>query len=386
VLWKETTQVYKDINEKWKQIGYIDKFRNEQIWNRVEAAKQKFFDRKRLHHEDEEKDMFEALDMKIELAEMAEKLVDSEEWKKTSEKFQEILDKWKSLGRTLPKKNEELWQRITAAKKTFFDRKKVHFAQINKEQEVNLVVKQDIVERAEALKESTDWGPTAQAYGALMEEWKKSGRVQPEIGEELWKRFIGANEYFFEAKRKHSEAFMLELNNNLNMKTMLIQRAEAIKNSSRWAEATVEMNKIYDEWKLIGPVPRGVSKKVWAQFIGARKYFFERKDNYRQQRITYMETQKSARMQHAHELVHKMQQELALEVERLADLENALQNVTPGKKAAELTAHLEVLIGDSRAKTKRLNEKMEAGRDELEYLEEKEKKEREKKEKEMEAE
>ncbi|NDC41665.1 MAG: hypothetical protein EBZ77_08965, partial [Chitinophagia bacterium] len=129
--------------------------------------------------------------------------------------------------------------------------------------------------------------------------------------------------------------------------------------------------------KTIGPVPRQHMKKIWEQFIAARKHFFQRKDANRTQVLQNREFMKGARMQQMQEMVYKTQDEINAEQERLVDLQNALQNVTPGKKAAELTSHLTVLIGDSQSRIKRLIEKMEAGKDELQSLIDKERADRE---------
>ena len=173
---KETALVLRDIGEQWKQTGYVDKFRNDKLWNRIEAARKTFHERKRQHHEEEEKDLLVNLDLKIDLVEQAEGIANSKEWKKTTETFHRLTEEWKRIGHTLNKKNEELWQRFLAAKSIFFERKRAHFSQIQVEQESNLIVKTALVEKAEALRESTEWNATAQAYAALMEEWKKNGQ------------------------------------------------------------------------------------------------------------------------------------------------------------------------------------------------------------------
>ncbi|MBC7553716.1 MAG: DUF349 domain-containing protein [Taibaiella sp.] len=376
--WKETTQSFKDISDKWKQAGYIDRHRNDQFYNRIEAARKTFLDRKRAQQDDNEKDLLLTLDLKIELAEQAEAMSNSEEWKATTEAYQKIIEQWKTIGRTLPKKNEELWQRIINAKSNFFDRKKAHFNMIQQEQEGNYALKLSIVERAEALRESKDWNQTAQAYAALMDEWKKTGRVAHDKSEELWKRYNEAQEQFFSARKVHTEAIRVVFDNNYQQKSALLKRAEELKNSSRWGEVTAEMNKLFEDWKKIGPVAREHNNTLWEAFMGARKHFFARKDNNRDQRKMYADTQKSARTEQAYTIVHKMEQEIAEEEEKLADFNNALENITPSKKAAELRTHLEVLISDSKAKMKRMREKMAAGQDELKHIEEEEKERRKK--------
>ena len=370
--WKETTQAFKDISDKWRQTGYVEKGRNDLLYDRIDAAKKKFLDRKRTQKEDAEIDLFLTLDLKIELAEQAEALANSTQWKAATEAFQQIVDKWKTIGRTLPKKNEELWQRIMTARGTFFDRKKEHYTIVQGEQEVNYALKLAIVERAEALRESTEWNNTAVAFAGLMDEWKKTGRIAHDKGEELWKRYNEAQEQFFEARKRHTDAMRAAMEINYNLKSALLKRSEEIKNSSRWTDTTNELNQLFDEWKKIGPVAKEHNNTLWEAFLAARKHFFNRKDANRDQRKMYAEAQKSARMEQAYTIVHKMREEIALEEEKLADFNNALENITPGKKAEELRTHLEVLIGDSTAKMKRLKEKLAAGEDELKHIQEEE--------------
>src|SRR6185437_1995690 len=194
-------------------------------------------------------------DLKMELVEKAEGLAQSEDWKDTSEVFRQLMEQWKNTGRTIPEKNEELWNRFITAKNTFYDRKKEHFESIQQEQEANYLVKLSLVEKAEAMKDSTNWSGTAQAFSDIMEEWKNIGRVPAEKADELWNRLIASKEHFFNAKRQHFETFKLSLEDNLAQKMALLKRAEELKNSTRWHEATDEMNEMMVEWKKIGAVP-----------------------------------------------------------------------------------------------------------------------------------
>lgn len=367
--WKETTQAFKDIADKWRASGFLERNRNDALWNRIEKARDIFLERKRLHHDDENKDQMVALDHKIELAEEAESLAQSDDWKSTTEAFHNIIERWKSLGRTMPKKNEELWQRIMTAKNTFFDRKKVHFSNIQQEQEINLGIKLALADRAEALKESTEWNKTAIAMTSLMDEWKKTGRVPQERSEELWKRFSDAQEQFFEARRRYTDDMRKTMERNYELKSELLKQAEELKTSNRWSETTAEMTRLMDEWKTIGPVPREHNNTLWDAFMGARKFFFERKDANREQRKQQFETDKANRdardkadkeariardeadrknrIVNAKKTIEDSHKELAEEKEKLADFKVAIENIAPGKKADELRTHLTKLINQS---------------------------------------
>ncbi|HRO44007.1 MAG TPA: DUF349 domain-containing protein [Flavipsychrobacter sp.] len=342
--WKETTQTLKDLAEQWKHIGYVERHRNDELWNRFEAAKQKFFDRKRQHHDDSEKEMLQNLDLKMEVVEKAESLTASEEWKNTTEGFRQLMDQWKSIGHTWNEKNEELWNRFMLAKNSFFERKNAHFEVIRAEQEINYNKKVALLEKAEALKDSKDWTKTTNAYVALMEEWKSIGRVPTDKADELWNKLHAAKDHFFANKRQHTETLRVTLEDNYAQKLSLAKRAEELKNSTQWRETTEEMNELFAEWKKIGPVPREHGDTLWEQFIAARKHFFNRKDADRDKRKQHFERKMHEKEERSKNFLVELENELKEEVEKLADFRIALENVTPGNKEKELRAHLEKLI------------------------------------------
>ncbi len=357
--WKETSQILKDLTDKWKAIGTTDKDRSDALWNRIEAARTKFFDRKRAHQENQSKEMLQNLDLKMELVEKAEKLAASESWKETTEVFKNLMEEWKKIGRTMHEKNEELWNRFILAKNTFFDNKKRNFESIQVEQEANYAAKLALVEKAESWKESTDWNETSKAFAGLMEEWKAIGRVPADKADELWDRLNAIKDHFFGNRKQHFETVRISLEDNLALKRSLLKRAEALQNSTNWREATEELNELMDEWKKTGPVPREHSKSIWENFLAARKKFFERKDANREQRKQRAERHADIRKQQAADFLRTLQDELKEEEERLADFKEGLNNITPGPKAEELRKHLENLIAQTEKTIRSKQEKIE---------------------------
>lgn len=368
--WKETTETFKKIAEDWKQIGYLDKERNDELWGKMEAAKDKFFERKRAHQEDVSKEMLQNLDLKLEIVERAEQLAASEDWKKTTDELKELMEKWKGIGRTMHEKNEELWKRFTEANNVFFEKKKQHFDVIHTEQEQNYIAKLALVEKAEALQESTEWNATTDEYTKLMDEWKKLGRVPKEKSDEIWNRFNAARDVFFNNKRANFESLKMSQEENYAQKMALLKRAEALQDSTQWREATEEINELMTEWKKIGPVPRKHSNEIWERFIGARKRFFERKDANREKRKQVYERKEKERVVQTHNFVDKIAAELCEEEEKLVDFKEGLQNITPGmKKEAELREHLEKLIVQTENKIAHKKEKLEEAKKQLESME-----------------
>lgn len=367
--WKETTAAMKSLTDEWKAIGFTDKDRSDELWNSLEAARNKFYERKRAHQESQEKELLQNLDLKMELVDKAENLAASESWKKTSEEFKLLMDQWKETGRTVSDKNELLWQRFITAKNVFFDRKKQHYNTIQAEQEGNYTKKLDIITRAEALSESRDWNATSAAYATLMEEWKSSGRVPNDKADELWERMSQAKDIFFNNKRTHLDTQRVTLDDNMAQKRALIRRAQELQHSTQWREATDEFAELMEEWKKIGAVPREWNEKLWEEFIGARRNFFELKDKDRDRRHGQVVRHQEDRLSQSRQFLKTLQDEIKDDAENFEDWKLSLTNITPGPKAKELKAHLEKLIAGAEPSMKRKHDKIESVKKQVEELE-----------------
>ncbi len=367
--WKEDTLKLKSIGDEWRNIGNLDKHRNVALWNRLEVARNKFFERKRAHQDEQEKEMMRNLDLKMELVEKAESIADAESWKETTEIFKNLMDTWRTIGRTVHDKNEELWNRFILAKNKFYERKRAHFEIIQGEQEKNLLEKLALVEQAENIKDSTDWAKTSTEFAEILEKWKSVGKVPIDKAEELWNRMSVAKETFFNNKRQFLQSIRVEQEDNYAQKLSLLKRAESIKNSTNWRETTEEMNELLTEWKKIGQVPREFIHSLWEQFLAARKHFFNRKDEDREKRKLFVEKQIQGKFQKTKSFLEQLEQELDEEKARLEDFKGALGNVSPGNKEDELKSHLEKLISQTEFKIKHKISKIEDLRKQVEDLE-----------------
>lgn len=371
--WKATTDAYRELVEEWKHANPADKGRSDKLWERIEKARNHFYERKRQHQEGLEQDMMQNLDLKLEICETAEKHAQSDDWRKSSDVMKELMDQWKTIGRVASHdKNEELWNRFINARNAFFDRKKLHFELIQGEQEANYNLKLSLVEKAETLSDSTDWKETTLALGTIMDEWKAIGKVPYEKADELWNRLQVARDKFFSAKRQSAETFKVNLEDNYAQKQALLNRAEELKNSNNWREATEEMNELMTEWKKIGHIPREYGDIIWEKFISARHHFFKRKDEDRDKRKARFQNQLDVRLTQTEQFLAKIREELEDEEAKLAEFTESLKNTTgEGHKEDELRKHLENLIQQIEKKLPARREKVEEVSKQLEELQQK---------------
>ena len=258
------------LHQEWKEIGPVAKELREEIWNRFKDAStvvrkrhQDFFEARKAREE-------ENLQKKTELCEQVEAI--STEGLKTfadwDAKTKEIIDlqaAWKTLGFAPQKVNTQIFERFRAACDKFFTEKGTFFKTVKEELNQNLQKKRALVEKAEALKDSTEWKQTSDALIALQKEWKTIGAVPRKVSDELWKRFTGACDHFFEAKNAATAEERGEQQENLVKKQDIIERLKAL------AEATTDTTaqKVRDlqaEWNAVGFVPIRDKDRLYKQY------------------------------------------------------------------------------------------------------------------------
>jgi len=193
---------------------------------------------------------------KEELAAEAEQLAsEATQWKQAGDRFKAILDEWRTIRGLDRKTDEQLWKRFSRAREAFNRRRGSHFADLDRQRAGAKHRKEELVEEAEKLADSEEWGPTAARFRDLMAEWKAAGRAHKDADDALWQRFRTAQDAFF-ARRSSSFAERdAEFVANAEAKRALLAEAEKIDMSDP-AGARAALRTIQERWEEIGKVPR----------------------------------------------------------------------------------------------------------------------------------
>ncbi|MFE4465376.1 DUF349 domain-containing protein [Oerskovia sp. NPDC056781] len=214
-----------------------------------------------------------ALAARTEIIEAAEKIASTDpsriQWRPAGEELRKLLDQWKDAQRNGPRidrtSEEALWKRFSHAR-TAFDRERRHyFAELEQRNSSAKEVKEKLVQRAEALQNSTDWGATAGAFRDLMTEWKAAGRANRRDDDALWARFRAAQDAFFHARDELNAATDAEYAQNLVVKEALLEQAEKLVPVTDLAQAKVALRDIQEKWEDAGKVPRADVQRVEAR-------------------------------------------------------------------------------------------------------------------------
>ena len=265
------------LHEQWKEFGPVAKEFRESIWARFQAATSVINKKYQAHFEEQKEKQKENLDAKTALCEELEAIVAREittgaQWSAASKEVMALQEKWRGIGFATRKDNQKIYDRFRAGCDTFFARKKEFYGQFKDEMEVNLAKKEELIQKAEALKDSTDWKKTTEAFIELQKQWKEIGAVSRKKSDALWKRFRAACDTFFEARDKNAgEAGGSNYYANLKAKRALIEEIKDFTPSEDEAANQEAAAKFAADWQAAGFVPMKEKDAVNAAYAEAMK-------------------------------------------------------------------------------------------------------------------
>jgi hypothetical protein len=221
------------------------------------------------------------VDTRRALAEEAERVAQSSEWKASGDRLRAIVEEWKALPPGTKPAESELWHRISAARRAFDKRRDAHFTALESQREVSKERKEALIREAERLADSTEWTPTAARFKELMAEWKAAGRAARGVDDELWARFKGAQDAFFTKRSAHYAERDAETAGNVAAREALLAEAEALEPDRDLAGARARLADILERWEKAERVPREVEARLDARLATVERRLREVDDTHR---------------------------------------------------------------------------------------------------------
>ena len=259
------------LHQDYRETGPVSKESREEIWTRFKTASTVINKRHQQHFEELKEKEKENLDQKTVICELLEgiefdKLTTFQSWNDKTQEVLALQKKWKDIGFAPAKQNQKIFERFRAACDAFFSRKGEFFKQAKTDMTANLEKKTALCEQAEALKESTDWKATGDKMAELQKQWREIGPVQKKYTNSIWKRFIGACDYFYEQRDKNTSSKKHEENANLAAKKEILTKLKAFDAANLTDDDIQSIQQLVDEWNGIGFVPFKVKDKIAAEF------------------------------------------------------------------------------------------------------------------------
>lgn len=243
---------------------------------RLKAARSALFPRAQEAREAVEWSRFSNLGVQEQLVQQVEALIAESDLDKAARVVREIDERWKSARQVPKEEGEALWLRFKAARDQVRARLDEHFAKRAQEFAAARAKREELIARAEALKDSGEWIKTAEELKALQAEWKAAGVLPHKESDALWQRFRAACDAFFSRRKEDLAGKKEAWAKNLEHKEALCARAEELAQSADWDAAAAELKKLQAEWKTAGPVPKKKSDEIWNRFKAAGDLFFDR--------------------------------------------------------------------------------------------------------------
>ena len=268
------------LHQEFRDTGPVAKELRDEIWARFKAASTTVNRRHQQHFEALKEVEQHNLDQKTVICEIIEaidykELTNFASWESKTQEVIALQNKWKTIGFAPQKMNVKIFERFRKACDEFFRKKGEFFKTLKEGMNENLEKKRALCEKAEALKDSTDWKATADELTKLQKEWKTIGPVAKKYSDAVWKRFISACDYFFEQKNKATSSQRSVEQENLEKKKAIIEKLNAIDDQMDTEEATQLVRDLMKEWNGVGHVPFKEKDRIYKQYHSQVDKLFE---------------------------------------------------------------------------------------------------------------
>ena len=273
---------FREIQNRWREIGPVpaQNFRN--LNDTYQFLVEKFYDMVKINRDLRDLDFKKNLEAKEAFCQEAERLAENENVVDAFRELQKLHEQWKEFGPVAKEFREEIWDRFKAATAVINKKYQAYFEGQKEKFAENLQAKTALCEKVEAfaaqeIASSNEWNAISKKIEDIQKEWRSIGFASKKDNQKIYDRFRAACDAFYGRKRDFYSQYKDSMNENLDKKLAIIEKAEALKESKDWKKTTDLFIELQKEWKEIGAVPRKKSEQLWKRFRAACDAFFDAK-------------------------------------------------------------------------------------------------------------
>lgn len=271
---------FQQLQQDFKEIKDIPATAETEIWKNFQAVVEQYYDHLKMNKELRDLDFKKNLEAKKNLIEEAHKLENEADVIAAFRALQSLHDEWRNIGPVAKEIREELWNEFKEASTVINKRHQEYFEQRKAQEQANEEAKTKLCEEIEAiniaeLNSFNAWTAATEKVIELQKKWKEYGFASKKANVALYARFRKVCDDFFNAKTEYFQKTKDEFNRNLELKTALCEKAEALKDQEDINKAANEVIRLQAEWKKVGSVPRKISDAIWQRFQTACNYIFD---------------------------------------------------------------------------------------------------------------
>lgn len=276
---------FHELQARWRSIGQVAQSHVSDLYETYNLHIENFYDYVKINKELRDLDWKRNLEAKTALCEQAEALTEAPSVVEAFHKLQKLHEEWREVGPVAIEHKDSLWARFKAASTIINRRHQEHFEGIKAEQLHNFERKSALCDEVESIVNEAPtthkgWNKASERLQAIQAEWRTIGFAPKRENNKVYDRFRTACDKFFEAKHAFYAEAKEDMSNNLEIKTALCERAEAIAERTDWAKATEELLALQAEWKASGAVSRKYADAIWKRFRAACDKFFANKSQH----------------------------------------------------------------------------------------------------------
>ncbi len=297
----KTFQEFRNLQNEWHSTGIVPQGAMKDLWENYHHGVEIFYDYIKINRELRDLDLKKNLESKIELCEKAEVLLLEPNAVNAFKLLQDYHNHWREIGPVPHENKNDIWERFREATSKVNKRHHEFFEEQKADQKRNLDAKTALCEKVEEIASGeiltfADFREKSDIILDCQKMWKTIGFAPKKHNNKVYQRFRTACDSFFEKKRAFFSENKETQVRNLQLKTELCMKAEALQESTDWKDVSDMLISLQKEWKEIGPVPKKYSDKVWKRFRKACDTFFTRKSAFFAGRDTSYEDNLNAKL------------------------------------------------------------------------------------------
>lgn len=278
-----TFPAFRELQNRWREIGPVPAAKFRDVNDTYQFYVEKFYDMVKINRELRDLDFKKNLEAKEEFCKAAEKLSENDNPVEAFRELQKLHEQWKEFGPVAKEYRDAIWDRFKAATATINKKYQAFFEGQKEKQKENLDEKTKLCEQIEEIadrevKSSNEWNTLSAQIEEIQKKWRTIGFATKKDNQKIYDRFRAACDKFFNRKREYYSQFKDSMNENMEKKLSLIEKAEALKDSKEWKKTSEAFIALQQQWKEIGAVPRKKSEQLWKRFRAACDAFFNERD------------------------------------------------------------------------------------------------------------
>ncbi len=356
-----------ELSRQWKKIGHVPMEQSDTIWERFKSIRDEYFDKKFEFNKAFRKITTKNIQRKTRLCEKSEALLEEKDLALAIREINLLHNRWKKTGPIPKKKNEELWERFNTATKKFNELKSDNQDTIRHQEQENLNKKVALCEKAEAMKENTNWDEVSLEMDALMKTWKEIGPVPRRKSGKLWRRFKNALDVFFNNRRDHFRNIRTEQKQNYDKKREIVAELEKLGDHEDSAEAVTLAKELQEQYRNIGFVPIKKKSKIASDYKKACDHIYQRARS--ESKGSTSESSRGSSKADGDKAIRSEHFKLKKECEKIHEeimrYQDTITFINPGGQGNELIEEIQRKIDNSQKKLEEKQDKLEDLRREI---------------------